>query len=142
MKTYLEYIKGKIINNEGTPQQRFINLRRLMTFFHNEIIYLAYKYVHDQNIDIPIETEQLKNAYCFNDIAWNSYVWSNSEMSKGWLEDLYKSKQLPSEKDMEFAWYYPEMQDYAFYDGTPVKDVMEEIKQLKDLDEQISNKVD
>lgn len=88
--------------------------------------------MQDQTIDIPKKTEQLKEAYCFNDIAWNSYNWSNSEISKRWLEDLYKSKQMPSKEDMEFAWYYPDMQDYAFYDGTPVKQVMEELNTLKE----------
>lgn len=131
MKTYLEYIKEKILNKEGTPQQRFLNLRCLVTSFHNEIVYLAYRYMQDQSINILKETERLKWAYCFNDIAWNAYIWSNSEMCKGWLEDLYKSKQLPLAEDMKFAWYYPKMQDYAFYDGTPVKDVMEEIQSLK-----------
>lgn len=130
MKTYLEFIKEKIVNNEGTPQERFLNLRRLTTFFHNEVIHLAYKYMRDNTINIPKETEQLKKTYCFNDIAWNAYNWSNSELSKGWLDDLYKTHQLPLKEDMEFAFYYPEMQDYAFYDGTPVKDVLEDLKKL------------
>jgi hypothetical protein len=60
-------------------------------------------------------------------MAWNSYVWSNSELGVNWLKDLYNSNKSPSKEDMEFAWYYPHMQDYAFYDGTSVKEVLKKI---------------
>ncbi len=132
MRTYLDYIRGKIENKEGSPTERFVNLRRLVTFFHNEVVYLAYKYSKDQFSITIADVEELKKAYCFNDMAWNAFSWSGSAFGMGWLEDLIKSKQMPNKGDMEFALYYPDMQDYAFYDGTPVKEVIEELNQVKD----------
>lgn len=131
MRTYLDYIREKIENKEGSPTERFINLRRLVTFFHNELVYLAYKYSKDQSSITIKDVEGLKKAYCFNDMAWNAFNWSGSSYGVGWLEDLIKSRQMPNKEDMELALYYPEMQDYAFYDGTPVKEVMPNILQKR-----------
>lgn len=130
MKKYIEHIKelGKdTLSNLLWKDNPY--LKPLLNGFCEEITYIKYRYYKDTAFNVSAEIDKLKSLYIFNNIIRHAYNVSNTGMGISAIIDKYKAGQKVSLNDIHF-FNTQEMQDYAFYDGTPVKDVLEDLKKL------------
>lgn len=130
MNIFLDTLKVKIESGEGTPDEKFMNYKCLMSSYRNELSYIAFKYMCGERIDVLNEIEHVKKAYLFNDMAINSYNWSGAAVGEEWLQKMYISHQKPSMNYINFS-IWPDMINHAFYDGTSIKAVLDKLNTQK-----------
>lgn len=133
MQTYIEHLKELALKDSSFSNPMPIDLKAMFVVldaFGEELNYIKYKYFKDSSVNVEFEISRLKELYLFNPVIKHSYNVTNSEISVWSIKEECTKGKILSLKDLRFL-SVSEMQDYAFYDGTPVKDVMEEIQSLK-----------
>lgn len=131
MQRYIDHIKelGKdTLSNPFWKDNPY--LKPLLAGFLNEISYLEFKFFKDQTFDAAAEMDKVWNLYIFNPVIKHAYNVSNTGMGLQNLKQDFLNKKIPS---IEHLYFNDFMQNYAFYDGTPVMEVLKEIERYNSL---------
>lgn len=123
-QTYIDKIK-EVDRKDPTFTKKYGGV--LLKNFLNELHYIEYKSNENVNFEVIQEIKKVKALYLFNASMRHWYLGMNNIVEQ--MLALYRNGlKLPIER------IYPCMsfEDYAFYDGTPVKEVIEELNQVKD----------
>lgn len=132
MQKYIEHIQEIAKDDPAytTPVPMDMKIMDLFHAFNVELKYIVYKFVKDPQLDVGKEIECLKKQYIFNYVIRHGFNWAGMD-SLDTIRRKCNKDNLPTLDDFVcLLQELTDMQDYAFYDGKPCKEVIEDIMAL------------